>query len=1259
MNRRVCGRVSLFASAVVLLAFAPGSRLAAEPELIKAFAFGSRNLTCSVFNKPDENYTMVVQTSPAALEYNAGRGWGFEVTNPGDNSRGGYGRFGPFDDSPNNRTTFSPNTCPLELYDSFLGTKTYAIPCAPIDPLVIDPDEEGAVCDAPEGAIFRADVPNGLYRFVMAIGSPDNPHKHRILAQDGGEGPPDQLDPLNDSFVVLVNNYDQSKHGTGVYARVGFGCFIPPPAAVNGFINVDDEGLLLVDDLGQPTGEGANSPTLEVTEGYIRIHALKGFGTGDANGGDLVILELWKVEGNEEFPEPIFVDVDVVFDTPDPRGRNPGDDVAIILNASNVSVPTTITVTAPDGWAIDDPGDGQQNGNQLTFAVSNDGELTFGVRSPDDCLPGDFRVDIAPEGGCPTAIIATLECIPEPGDLNTASGGISAALILGPIDLGGNSGPQCDDNGRLPTTDYLASDDTGDETNVLVADGDELIPEFGVLAGGVGVAFAPNPDVNPFAIDGVLTVWTAVADSNGYINYNLPENLDSPLDDYIIYSLNYLENTTDECLPVMLELGSDDAIKARLNGRLIHVNQVCRGIPGYGSGDMVPATLVPGQNILLVAVVERGGGTGVRVVVRDTAGNPLVDGSVRGSLVPPDSYPEGAVPAEVTRTLASGVIQSGIDVEVALSAINVSAQATIVETFDALFSVKDAGGGSVQGNTITWTVSQDTDLQYTLEALETCPARDLDPFTGTVTIPMGCPEEAPVLGASSIRCVAGCPREDNGAALFAAFHFGSRLLDCPLASDDGENYITVLQVGGDPNSVKYSEDLGYGYEQLYFIDDPFDPDDNPDNLPAPVHSARGGWEIYGPFDDSPNNRNEFGDDCPDQIYDSFIGAKNWLAGQQSCSQFINDPPDGNVPCNEGNVAPIEADGIIFRIDVPNGTYRFVGAFGSADNTHATRILAENGGEGPPSNISEDHVVLVHNHDQAQYDFGETDGDAGDGVYARVGFDGLLPPLGDGVSPDPQFVNMDEEGRPTNACPSSPTLTVTEGYIRIHQLQANSNDGPGGGGDPNGGNAVILEIWEAASVPCDERDADTHCDGLQVTGPANNEPGTYVASATATDDSGDRVQYTFTADNGAGMVMTRGPQASSSASFDLVAGSWTISVSVDDDCPETAPDNTCSQTFTVGGGPRFIRGDVTADGALNITDAVRGLGIQFLGDAPVVDCLEIQDVNDDGAVNITDPIASLGFQFLGQAAPAAPFPTCGADPEGSRDLGCAEFPPCEP
>ena len=106
------------------------------------------------------------------------------------------------------------------------------------------------------------------------------------------------------------------------------------------------------------------------------------------------------------------------------------------------------------------------------------------------------------------------------------------------------------------------------------------------------------------------------------------------------------------------------------------------------------------------------------------------------------------------------------------------------------------------------------------------------------------------------------------------------------------------------------------------------------------------------------------------------------------------------------------------------------------------------------------VYLVKDFDQAQWCHGQTDAaEPGEGVFARVGFDCRIPPPGDGIMPDPQFVNMDENGEQHFDPPNSPTLTVTQGYIRMHQLQGVSNDGPGGARDPNGGDAVILEIWE--------------------------------------------------------------------------------------------------------------------------------------------------------------------------------------------------------
>jgi hypothetical protein len=95
---------------------------------------------------------------------------------------------------------------------------------------------------------------------------------------------------------------------------------------------------------------------------------------------------------------------------------------------------------------------------------------------------------------------------------------------------------------------------------------------------------------------------------------------------------------------------------------------------------------------------------------------------------------------------------------------------------------------------------------------------------------------------------------------------------------------------------------------------------------------------------------------------------------------------------------------------------------------------------------------------------------------------------------------------------------------------------------------------------------------------------------------------------------------------------------------------------------FVRGDVDANGSIEITDAVRLLGFLFLGgEAPP--CRDAADVDDDGATNVTDAIRILGFLFRGTVPPAPPTPRgaryshadCGAD-SGVR-LGCADFPPC--
>jgi hypothetical protein len=285
--------------------------------------------------------------------------------------------------------------------------------------------------------------------------------------------------------------------------------------------------------------------------------------------------------------------------------------------------------------------------------------------------------------------------------------------------------------------------------------------------------------------------------------------------------------------------------------------------------------------------------------------------------------------------------------------------------------------------------------------------------------------------AINIMLASGAAPAAGPPELTAAFAFGSRQLDCATYNDPTVNYTMVLH--DSVESVQYDAARGYGYEVVYPADSPF--------------GDRGGYGVFGPFDNSPNNRNRFGDECPEELYDSFIGAKDFSSEVSAVTMGDMDTPSPNP------------EGIIFRVDVPNGMYRFVAAVGEADNVHAARVLAEDGGSGPPENIGANHVVLVHNHDQAQQTIGEATADEpGEGVFARVGFDGLIPPMGDGVFPDPQFIDMDDNGMPADAA-NSPVLEVTQGYIRIHQLQGNSNDGPGGPKDVNGGDIVILELWK--------------------------------------------------------------------------------------------------------------------------------------------------------------------------------------------------------
>lgn len=917
-----------------------------------------------------------------------------------------------------------------------------------------------------------------------------------------------------------------------------------------------------------------------------------------------------------------------------PNPYFPGDVVTVTLSASNILGPTKIVDAFPFGWTVVDAGGGSLSGNKVTFNILGDGNSSYQLRAPATCSSVNFS-------GMTTGPYCSGEVIGDSRRLRCGiqtSGGVTGMLFLGPIDLG-SAGPQCDDSGKLASTDYL-SDGAVNEANLLFDLGDEVKPAFGATAGGLGIKAAPNAAINPRRAEGILTVWRADADSSGRINLVDSDNLGA-VDNSVLYGLVYLENTTGTCLDAVLEVSSDDSIKVRLNGNLLHARSACRALAASGGGDMVPVLLSAGRNVLLIGLAQGTGGKSVRLMIRNPDGTPMADGKIAIAFSPPQAYP--SVPL-VTRAIQPAVARPEATVTVKLTAANVAGQVTrIADTFPLGWAVVDKGGGTLAGNTMAFDRSSDGSSVYTLSVPPSFSG--FGSFRGIVTI-SGATRCGTVAGDPGISVVVrdfACT-PDPGApepVLIEALAFGSRLLDCPTFNRPDVSYTMVHHSANDApaaSALAYDAARGWGYEVLY-------PD--PANMPF---GARSGFGAFGPFDDTKNERNEFPDRFPEELYDSNIGMK---AFPQPCNQAAA----GNTldPCTRDTLLPggepYVPVGGIFRVDVPNGTYRFVAAAGDADNPHAHRILAEDGGSGPPSNLGPNYVTLVKSFDQSQYSSGETDPvEPGKGVFARVGFDCKIPPPGDGVTPSPKFVNMDRSGQATSGPPQSPELIVREGYIRIHQLQANSNPGPGSSDpDPNGSDLVVLELWRTKALTCPPN-GDTHSTGLTTTGPEGNFPGRYTAAATAVDDTMDNgaelIRYTFTAQIGADPPLVKGPQAESTAAFDLTAGQWTITVEVDDDpaCNDRAEDASRSIQLAVnapaGGGQ--IPSDCNRDGQLDISDGICLLRFLFLGSPAFLPCgdgtasdpgnKKFLDSNGDGRIDLSDAVSLFRYLFSGGSEP---------------------------
>jgi len=88
---------------------------------------------------------------------------------------------------------------------------------------------------------------------------------------------------------------------------------------------------------------------------------------------------------------------------------------------------------------------------------------------------------------------------------------------------------------------------------------------------------------------------------------------------------------------------------------------------------------------------------------------------------------------------------------------------------------------------------------------------------------------------------------------------------------------------------------------------------------------------------------------------------------------------------------------------------------------------------------------------------------------------------------------------------------------------------------------------------------------------------------------------------------------------------------------------------------FMRGDASADGVLDVGDAVTVLMHLFAsGRAPA--CAKTADADEDGRLTLGDPILELNYLFANGRPLPPPLQTCGLDPTADR-LTCEAFPAC--
>ena len=124
-----------------------------------------------------------------------------------------------------------------------------------------------------------------------------------------------------------------------------------------------------------------------------------------------------------------------------------------------------------------------------------------------------------------------------------------------------------------------------------------------------GIAFPPE---QPDAKD---VKWTKLTKGIGSWEINLSSAVGG-INDVAVYLRTRVWSPAEQ--DVQFELGSDDAIKVWLNGKVIHANNTDRGIAPRQ--DIVKARLAKGWNALMLKVINHGGGWAAACRIRKVGG---------------------------------------------------------------------------------------------------------------------------------------------------------------------------------------------------------------------------------------------------------------------------------------------------------------------------------------------------------------------------------------------------------------------------------------------------------------------------------------------------------------------------------------------------------------------------------------------------------------------------------------------------------------